>query len=783
MKIGAIKILVSNCITGVYLRWWFNGWHYFNFIDGYQIIMESNAIDIQVTNFYSRISKTERATAIKSVYKYQVELSNIAPENLPGFVGMLLSERVEQYENSTWYKINLTRGDHIIQDPQTLSYYINFELTRNDRSLKSTVYQNIIKLYIGDTLCDLDDDEIIAINKQVNDIAEMQDRQSDFTYTFKIQKSRAMITLFELTGEVGANTDFPYRLQPCTLIQEGIIIINNGNLIIDNKDDDYYYVSIYSGNISFFKTIDNLKLKDLTLASADHTWNQSNAEDSQNNDWDFVYPVMEPSDDGGLCPLTDDGVNVDLYAGWIWPFIKCKVIWDEIFANARYTPSGDIYSDPLFPKLHMPIATTKIDYLKIADYLFNVHAINNRSMTGGVQDLCWGYPSGICKAQVTSYKGNSIWRYSSLYTTPFAGTFTFRVICYAPNLSYFPIHIYMYAGVVLLGTMSPGGFTSSMVNGHIQYARIYSMSYACLSGWDIHWTITYCLGLAGYAVEVTNIDAPKIAYGSSVPVHNHLPEMSQTDFIKMICNIFGLVPEANPRDKTIYFWNYNKLYENIPNARDWSKYLSEKDDNVGFKFGDYAQNNLMKFNTSDDVKSDTGTGIMQIDDETLEKTKDIIELPVSTCDEVIILTDVNVSRINMNKYNPDTNHYDPQDSIDPRITVIDRINELSPPKTFGIRSTYSPGDPGSSTVTVTNPKKSSSIEMAFASRSSYYNGLARMLDHTKMRSCKFNLPAFEVAGFRHYIPIYLSQYRAYFYVNIISSYVYGQLCTIDLIKL
>jgi hypothetical protein len=45
------------------------------------------------------------------------------------------------------------------------------------------------------------------------------------------------------------------------------------------------------------------------------------------------------------------------------------------------------------------------------------------------------------------------------------------------------------------------------------------------------------------------------------------------------------------------------------------------------------------------------------------------------------------------------------------------------------------------------------------------------------------LPVYEVAGLKHYIPIYLSQYKAYFYVNKINNFVPGKLCTIDLIKL
>jgi len=52
-----------------------------------------------------------------------------------------------------------------------------------------------------------------------------------------------------------------------------------------------------------------------------------------------------------------------------------------------------------------------------------------------------------------------------------------------------------------------------------------------------------------------------------------------------------------------------------------------------------------------------------------------------------------------------------------------------------------------------------------------------------MRSAKLNLPVYEVAGLKHYIPIYLKQYKAYFYVNMINNYVPGQLSIIDLIKL
>jgi hypothetical protein len=58
-----------------------------------------------------------------------------------------------------------------------------------------------------------------------------------------------------------------------------------------------------------------------------------------------------------------------------------------------------------------------------------------------------------------------------------------------------------------------------------------------------------------------------------------------------------------------------------------------------------------------------------------------------------------------------------------------------------------------------------------------------MLAKSALRRARFNLPAYEVAGFKHDIPVYLSQYKAFFYVNKIENYVNGRLCTVELIKL
>lgn len=240
--------------------------------------------------------------------------------------------------------------------------------------------------------------------------------------------------------------------------------------------------------------------------------------------------------------------------------------------------------------------------------------------------------------------------------------------------------------------------------------------------------------------------------------------------------MFGLIPDVDPRSRIITFWNYTKLYDNIPIARDWSAYLSEREDESEFKFGEYAQRNKLKYKESKDVLKGNGDGTILVEDETLPSEKDVVTLAVSTCDEVAIATTLpmNVSRIAFNEHDANAATYTPAETIDPRFVYIKRSDD---------RSLVINAPDELSHVDVTDPKTATSVDISFSYLVTNYAGLSRMLTKTNLRRCKFNLPAYEVAGLKHYIPIYLSQYKAYFYVNKINNYVPGKLCIIDLIKL
>jgi hypothetical protein len=772
MNVCLKKILVSRCTQGVYLRWWFNGWHYFNFTNGYEIAMQTASQDVQVSQFFSVISKVERDTRITSDYAYDITLHGIRAEDIAGFTGLLLAERVEQYELGAWREVDVVRGDHVIKEAGTNGYILDFTITRKELPGASSVYQKALRLYIGDTLCDMDDAEIVPINKQVNDIAQMQDRNSDFTASFKIRKTRAMRALFELSGEVGAAPDFPYQRQECRLVQDNIEIITGGILVLDRVTDQYYNVSIVSGNVNFFNVIAAKKISDLTLASMEHTWNfitMIATHTATSPYQDIVYPLCEPSDDGSMCPIHDTGDSVQLKADWIWCFCKVKTIWEEIFAASGFTVTGgDVLNGEIFDRLFMPISSLKIT--NTDKFLYSVWWGGTHPMTGN---------------EVLAFTGASLILgdaafASGYYTCPYTATYTFSVAVIAGVTLFDPAPtLYLTEGIL-------HNLVATFIGESTLVIDNYTVEYAATAG-EVLSIVTTPAYYLYYSIAITKIEGAKLAYGSVVNPVDHLPNMTQIDFVKMICNLFGLVPEVKPRDRTIRFWNYAELYENMPLARDWSKYLSERDDETEFKFGDYAQSNYLKYKQSEDVTLDNGLGNMPIDDETLPEEKDIVQLGVSTTDEVrVMLTNfpVDISRIAFNKWNDTDADYDPQDTIDARIVYIDRVRSVaSPPYEKTLVLEYLHPVFGWLTYDIPSPLKASSLDISFSRLITYYSHVSRLLTKTTLRRAKFNLPVYEVAGLRHNVPVYLSQYKAYFYVNKISNYVPGRLCTIDLIRL
>lgn len=113
----------------------------------------------------------------------------------------------------------------------------------------------------------------------------------------------------------------------------------------------------------------------------------------------------------------------------------------------------------------------------------------------------------------------------------------------------------------------------------------------------------------------------------------NLPDISQLDFIKAICQMYCLFPVVNRGNaEQIDFVPFDIIQENTLKPYDWSdkliEYARDVPKRISFRAGDYARRNIIKYKDDDAEKypyhSEAALGI---DDDTLDKEKTLIEFP------------------------------------------------------------------------------------------------------------------------------------------------------------
>lgn len=134
-----------------------------------------------------------------------------------------------------------------------------------------------------------------------------------------------------------------------------------------------------------------------------------------------------------------------------------------------------------------------------------------------------------------------------------------------------------------------------------------------------YWQYTYIEGMMYYPIEFQLIP--------------NLPDIKQVDFIKAICQMYGLFPVVNATNSDqVDFVPFDILIEGRPKAYDWSKRLFEDDTDapkkIAFRLGDFAQRNIIKYKDDENEKHPFHSeATLFVNDYTLEKEKVLIEFP------------------------------------------------------------------------------------------------------------------------------------------------------------
>lgn len=147
---------------------------------------------------------------------------------------------------------------------------------------------------------------------------------------------------------------------------------------------------------------------------------------------------------------------------------------------------------------------------------------------------------------------------------------------------------------------------------------------------------------ADYGPNRKNLDLSiipdEVITGIAFPITINLPDIKQIDFIKALCNMLGLfaIP-VEGSNNTIRMVTLDAIYENKAKAYDWTNKLIKSAIDTGgakeikYALSDFARVNWFKYKADETVRGNYD-GYIQVDDDSLNKEKDMVTLPFVGCD-------------------------------------------------------------------------------------------------------------------------------------------------------
>lgn len=102
----------------------------------------------------------------------------------------------------------------------------------------------MIQVTIDDNIVDLLPGEVMTVTKQVNDIGELKDRQSDFSNKVKAADTERNRATFGHAHIIGSSSNKPYRMLTASAMDSGVPTISNGYAILETSMEFTIYSSL-----------------------------------------------------------------------------------------------------------------------------------------------------------------------------------------------------------------------------------------------------------------------------------------------------------------------------------------------------------------------------------------------------------------------------------------------------------------------------------------------------------------------------------------------------------
>ncbi|TZF84520.1 hypothetical protein FW774_05900 [Pedobacter sp. BS3] len=626
------------------------------------------------------------------------------------------------------------------------------------------------KLFIADRPIELADDKPIALTFQAIDIADINNRKANTTNQFKVPDTRSNRMAIEFADNILTETTFPYKRKAGRYIQNGVEIFVNCPTYIDSIEGRFINMQLVSGNASFIDSIDG-SIQDLPLTDLDHLYYIDNILQLNDANDNLIYPII----DFGNLVTEGSTVNVKFLRPAIYVSYLMQLIADEIgyTFNYSYLPpeAFDIFSRMVLPNVN--------DKLEPPDGLAEqfkfsakkpVNQVNNNddwfkvtfSDGGASMDNEGGYFDTANSCYV--FRRNCVMK------------FTFKATVQSNSENPQKVTVGFAKNTILNLFTTTETYASNDDNVEIQLESDY-MSFVAgdkISVWAKREFpfITFQKKTRVMAGATFGNELGEAAYNSVISISKGLPDIQKKDLVMYFMRFFALIPISNSSNQ-VDFIPFSTLYENKPKARDWSgKIVNPDQHNKYFTFGSYGQNNWFKYKEDETVPDGLGDGNLTIGNENLDKDKTIITAPFAASEEHIKVGGNTVAFIDKLVTEDDKTEF--KTKVEPRILTV-----------YPLTATITFTD-GARTLTSNKVLASSFLtgNLSFQyAVDHFYDKLSLMMNNLKRIVVPMLLTQNDIQEFDHTIPVYIKYYQSFFFVNKISNWIAGKICSVELVKL
>lgn len=275
-----------------------------------------------------------------------------------------------------------------------------------------------------------------------------------------------------------------------------------------------------------------------------------------------------------------------------------------------------------------------------------------------------------------------------------------------------------------------------------------------------------------YTPEIDRV----INIGDDITGESFIPDWTQKKFLLGFMNQFGLIPRVDSLEKTVEFFPFENIKENIGKAKDWSdKLVKPKNSNPGQWYvgksanvGPYGQINYLKYE-KDETLADPNYGRGEVASNNLafRKEKDVFTLPWAATESDLQFSPLTrVARI----HRWTGTYPDLEEETDAKQRLIFYNEETTSLNiTDGTNSQFMGN--AQKIGKFIEPSINPSLAFSSGMQAKYFSILADILNDPQKLVAEFNLSSVDVATLDHFIPVYVDKFAGYYYVNKVINFV------------